>query len=135
MSRVLGVDLGTRRIGLALSDPARTTATPYAVIERSSDERDARAVIEIGRAEGAEEVVLGHPVRLDGTRGDAALVAEAFAERLREAGATVRLWDERLTTAEAEKRLRSAGVRGRKRRAVVDKAAAAVMLQSYLDAR
>lgn len=133
MGRLLGVDLGTRRIGLALSDPAGTTATPFRTVARSDDDLDAGALAEIAREEGAQEIVLGLPLRLDGTRGSAAEAAEVFAERLRATGLGVHLWDERLTTAEAEKRLR--GMEGRRRRQVVDQVAAAVILQSYLDAR
>lgn len=131
--RVLAVDLGSRRIGIALSDPARKMALPYAVLHRSTDERDAGAIAEMGRAEGVEEIVVGLPLRMDGTRGEAAAVVEGFATKLRETGTRVRLWDERLTTAEAEKRLSERGLRGRRRRQVVDKVAAAVILQSYLD--
>lgn len=132
MGRLLGVDLGTRRIGIALSDPGRTTATPYRVLDRSDDVQDARALAAIARGQEADEVVVGLPLRLDGTRGPAVATAEAFAEALRAQGLAVRLWDERLSTAEAEKRLR--GMEGRRRRKVVDQVAAAVILQSYLDA-
>lgn len=135
MARWMGVDLGTRRIGLSLSDDEGTLATPYATLERTSDEHDAGAIAEIAGAEQVGEVVLGHPVRLDGTRGDAALVTEAFAERLKAAGVKVRLFDERLTTAEAEKKLRKGGVRAKQQRTRIDKAAATVLLQAYLDAR
>lgn len=133
--RLVGVDLGSRRIGIAISDSGRTTATPYTVIDRSSDERDAAAVAEIARAEDADEVVLGMPLRLDGTKGDAAFVVEGFGLRLKEAGLRVRFWDERMTTAQAEKGLRATGMKGPKRRQVVDKVAASVILQSYLDAQ
>lgn len=133
--RALGVDVGSRRIGLALSDPGRRAAQPYRVIERSVEERDVAAVLEVARAEGVGVVVVGLPLRLNGTRGTAAEAAEAFAERLRDAGARVEMWDERLSTVEAERTLRAAGLRGRARRRVVDKVAAAVILQSFLDAR
>lgn len=135
MTRWMGVDLGTRRIGIALSDPKGTFALPYVTLPRTSDEQDARAIAEMAKGEGVRTVVLGHPLALDGSRGDPALVAEAFGQRLREAGARVKLWDERLTTVEAEKRLKGRGMKGRQRRAVVDKLAAAVLLQSFLDTR
>jgi len=135
MPRAIGVDLGTRRIGIAISDSKGKVATPYAVLHRTNDEDDARAVAEIAAAEGATIVVLGHPLSLDGSRGNAALVTEAFAAKLQEAGRRVALWDERFTTTEAEKKLRGAGKKSRERRAIVDKVAAQVMLQAYLDAK
>lgn len=135
MARALGVDLGTRRIGLAISDSKGTVATPYATLDRTNDEHDATAIAEVAAAEEAKLVVLGHPLSLDGKRGDAALVAEAFAEKLKESGVRVTLWDERMTTVEAEKQLKGRGMKGRARRAVVDKVAAQVLLQSYLDSK
>jgi putative pre-16S rRNA nuclease len=135
MPRAIGVDLGTRRIGIAISDSKGKVATPYAVLHRTNDEDDARAIAEIAAAEGATLIVLGHPLSLDGSRGDAALVAEAFAAKLHESGRRVTLWDERFTTTEANKKLRSTGKKSRERRAIVDKVAAQVMLQAYLDAK
>jgi putative Holliday junction resolvase len=135
MARLIGVDLGTRRIGIALSDSDETVATPYLALPRTSDEQDTRAIAEISRAEKARTVVLGYPITLAGHVEDAARMVESFAAKLREAGMRVRLWDERLTTAEAEKRLREAGVKGKRRRSMIDKAAAAIMLQAYLDSK
>ncbi|TMK50805.1 MAG: Holliday junction resolvase RuvX [Actinobacteria bacterium] len=135
MPRALGVDLGTRRIGLAISDARGKVATPYATLERTNDEHDANAIAEVASAEEAKLIVLGHPLMLDGTRGDAAAVAEAFAAKLKESGIRVTLWDERLTTKQAESSLKRRGMKGRERRAVVDKVAAQVLLQSYLDTK
>lgn len=135
MPRALGVDLGTRRIGLAISDARGSVATPYATLERTNDEHDAKAIAEVASAEEAKLVVVGHPLKLDGTRGDAALVAEAFAAKLKESGLRVAMWDERLTTKEAESSLKRRGMKGRERRAVVDKVAAQVLLQAYLDTK
>ena len=135
MPRALGVDLGTRRIGLAISDARGKVATPYATLERTNDEHDAKAIAEVASAEEAKLIVLGHPLMLDGTRGDAAAVAEAFAAKLKESGIRVTLWDERLTTKQAESSLKRRGMKGRERRAVVDKVAAQVLLQSYLDTK
>lgn len=135
MPRLVGIDLGARRIGVALSDPGGTTATPYAVIDRLECDDDVGAVADVVRREVAAKIVVGLPLRLDGTRGEAAEAAEAFAGRLRAAGLEVVLWDERLTTVEADRRLRDTGASGRRRRKIVDKVAAAVLLQSYLDAK
>ena len=135
MARALGVDLGTRRIGLAISDAKGKVATPYATLDRTNDEQDAAVIADLAIGEDAKLVVLGHPLSLDGKVGDAALVAEAFAQKLKESGVRVQLWDERLTTKEAESKLKGRGMKGRARRAVVDKVAASVLLQSYLDTK
>jgi putative Holliday junction resolvase len=133
--RFLGVDLGTRRIGIAISDPKGVLATPYATLPRSNDEYDAAAIVEIARGESVKEIVLGYPLMLDGSVGDAALVTEAFRAKLKAAGGKVRLFDERLTTVEASKKLRSKGVKAREQRQLIDKAAATVLLQSFLDTK
>jgi len=135
MPRALGVDLGTRRIGLAISDTRGKVATPYATLERTNDEHDAQAIAEVASAEEAKLIVLGLPLMLDGSRGDAAAVAEAFAAKLKESGLRVAMFDERLTTKQAESSLKRRGMKGRERRAVVDKVAAQVLLQSYLDTK
>lgn len=135
--RVLGVDLGSKRIGLALSDPSRTIASPLTVLTRTKDPgADRRAVLAAASEHEATLVVVGHPLSLNGKEGPAAKAARAEADALRELGAgaiSVVLHDERLTTVSAHDALRSAGVRGRDRTAVVDKVAAAVLLQAFLD--
>jgi putative Holliday junction resolvase len=135
MGRVLGVDVGERRIGLAVSDPSGTTAHPHSVLERTKEERDVAAILAIAREQEVTEAVVGLPLRLDGSRGPAAEAAGRFAGLLERAGLAVRLWDERLTTVAAERSLAAAGVRGRARRRVVDKVAAALILQNHLDSR
>lgn len=129
---MLGIDLGSRRIGVAVA--AGRLATPIETLGRSTDQDDARRIATIARERGASRVVVGLPIRLDGTAGPAAESAHAFAGALRAEGIDVVLWDERLTTVEAERSLAAAGTRGRARRAVVDTVAASVILQSYLDA-
>jgi len=136
--RALGIDLGTRRIGVAVSDPGGVLATPYTVIERSGDEAaDHRRILEVAAEVGAKQLVVGLPLSLDGTVGPAAAATLAEVERL---GATTDLpldtYDERFTTVTADRHLRAQGRhRGRGRRQVIDQAAAAVMLQSWLDGR
>jgi len=135
--RALGVDLGSVRIGLALSDPTRTVATPHSVLQRSRDHgADHRAIAEIVAAHDVTTVVVGLPLSLSGARGPAARAAEAEIDELRHAvGATIDVvaHDERLTTITAERSLDEARVRRADRVAVVDKIAAAVMLQSWLE--
>ena len=137
MARILGVDLGSRRIGLALADPTGVVATPHRVLERSGDPAaDRRTIVAIAREAGADRIVVGLPLSLSGDVGPAARAVLDEVEALRaEAGEgmTVETHDERLTTVVAEQGLRAAGARRGRRRAVVDEAAAAVMLQAYLD--
>ncbi len=139
MPRALGIDLGSRRIGLALSDPTGTVASPHEVLVRSGDRgTDHRAIVAAARAAGATRLVVGLPLSLSGEEGPAARAVRAEVEELREvAGAAlpVDLHDERLSTVTAERTLVSAKMRRDARRRVVDKVAAAVMLQSYLETR
>lgn len=133
MAALIGIDLGTRRIGLAVS--TGPVATPLRVIERTADDAaDAATIAAEASERGATTVVLGHPKRLDGTLGPAAEAAGRFADALRAAGLEVVLWDERLSTKEVDKMLIGSGARRSRRREVVDKLAAAVILQGYLDA-
>jgi len=138
--RALGIDLGTRRIGIAVSDSAGMMAMPRATLVRSGDaERDRRRLVDLVVAEGAVTVVVGLPLSLDGSRGLAALSAaeeaDALGAMLEEHEVGVELFDERLTTVTAHQALAAGGTRGRERRAVVDQAAAAVMLTAWLESR
>ena len=136
---MLGIDLGTRRIGVAVSDPGGVLASPVAVLARSGDRAaDHRAVATLVGEWGAERVVVGLPLSLDGTMGPAARSAADEAEALAAVvGVPVEVADERLTTVTADRALREAAPRrgARARRQVVDAAAAAVLLQSWLDGR
>jgi putative Holliday junction resolvase len=136
VARALGLDLGERRIGVALCDSAGVLATPYEVVTRSGDRaRDHARIGALVEEAGAEVIVVGLPLSLDGSKGPAALGVEAEVAELRDhLGVRVELWDERLSTVEATRRLRSAGVSGRKRRHVIDQVAATVILQAWLDA-
>ena len=132
--RAIGLDLGAKRIGVALS--AGTLATPYEVVPRSGDRaRDHRRIAELVDEAGATVVVVGLPLSLDGSVGPAAQRALDEAEELSAALAVpVETWDERLSTVTAERSLLAQDLRGPARRKVVDKVAAAVILQSWLDA-
>lgn len=133
--RALALDLGSKRIGIALS--AGSLATPYEVLDRSGDRgRDHRAVAEHVAETGAEVVVVGLPLSLDGSVGPAAERVLAEVDDLAGALAVpVETWDERLSTVTAERSLMEQRMRAQARRRVVDKVAAAVILQSWLDAR
>ena len=137
MTRVLGVDLGSRRIGIAVSDSDRTVATPIEVVQRSRDRaRDHRRLGELVSEWEAELVVVGMPYGLDGSAGKAAKLAQAEVSRLADAlPVPVETYDERLSTVIAERSLMDQQMKADARRQVVDKVAAAVILQSWLDAR
>lgn len=135
--RALGIDLGSKRIGVALANSEGTLATPYEVVTRSGDRgRDHRAIAALAEDTGAVALVVGLPLSLDGSVGAAATSAMAEADELAEAtGLPVELWDERLTTVSADRDLMALDMRAGARRRVVDKVAAAVMLQAWLDHR
>ena len=138
VGRILGLDLGDRRIGVAISDPDKRLAVPLRILERQSDAADAQAIIDLARAEGVATLVVGHPITLAGAAGAQAKRVEAFADRLAKAsGLPLELWDERFTSVQAERTPaspRKGGTkRGRRRRAPADDLAAAIVLQSYLD--
>jgi putative holliday junction resolvase len=135
-TRALGVDLGERRIGLALSDPSRTVASPFEVLRRSGDAAvDRRAIVAVALEEGANVIVVGLPLSLSGRAGPAARAALAEVEAIRAVAGDIELvvHDERLTTITAERALNEARMGREARRQVVDKVAAAVMLQSWLE--
>lgn len=144
----IGVDVGAVRVGVAISDPDGILATPLVTLARDTSgarpggaggatPSDMAAIAEIVREHEVVEVVVGLPVTLAGTEGPAAVQARAYADRLRDvvAPTPVLLADERMSTALATRRLSERGVRGRRRRAVVDQAAAVEILQSWLDAQ
>jgi len=133
----LALDLGSRRIGVAVSDDTGTLAVPLRTLEvakRGDFPLDALRALVAERA--VEGIVVGWPRRLDGSAGPEAEAAAAIAERLRsELGLPVELWDERLTSVEAERLLIEAGVRRKKRRGATDRIAATLILQGFLDHR
>lgn len=136
MGRVVGVDPGSARVGIAISDDARTIAFPRETITARGGWADAAARVKEALAdEDVALLVVGLPLRLDGTEGEAARRARSFGEALGAAfGVEVVFWDERLTTVAAERSLSEMGRRGAKRRDVVDQSAATILLQGYLDA-
>jgi putative Holliday junction resolvase len=132
---VLALDLGDARIGVAISDPERRIAVPVGTIRTGAPE-DLKAVASLVRERSVTLIVVGHPLHMSGRAGERAVHAESFADALRSfAGVPVVLHDERLSTKEAERALRDAGVTGPARRRVVDRSAAVVILESYLAAR
>jgi RNAse H-fold protein YqgF len=129
---LLGVDLGDRRVGFAVSDEEERLAVPSGFASVRSLADALLAVREKVEAERAGLVVLGHPLNMDGRPGPKAKEAEQFRGMLEEAGVAVVLWDERLTTSEAERLLRSAGLDRRKRKTLIDANAAQRLLESHI---
>lgn len=129
------MDLGDARIGVAISDDDRRLAVPIGTVPTGAPAH-LKAISGLVTEHAATAVVVGLPLSLSGKRGPAAMKAEAFAEALLSTlGIPVELQDERLSTVEAERALREAGVSGKRRRRQVDEVAATVILQAWLDAR
>jgi putative Holliday junction resolvase len=136
---MLGVDLGTRRIGLAVCDATATIAEPHTILERSGDaDADRRAIVTAARDVGATRIVVGYPRSLSGRAGPAARAATAEVEALRDVAGPdlpVDLHDERFSTELARRAVATGGARRKARRRPVDAVAAAVILQSYLESQ
>jgi putative Holliday junction resolvase len=135
--RALGIDLGSKRIGVAVSDLSGTVASPLTVVQRSRSRRhDLDVLARIAREEEADVIVVGLPLTMSGEMGPAARAAVAEADRLATVvDVPVEMHDERLTTVTADRRMIEADMRAPARRKVVDKIAAAIMLQAWLDSR
>ena len=132
----MAVDLGLARTGLAISDPSETLASPLGTIPERKEDRLLQRVAACAAEQGAQAVVVGYPRNMDGSRGESARRAEAFAQSLEEvSGLPVTLWDERLTTVSATGYLNQTDTRGKKRKAVIDTVAATIILQDYLESR
>jgi putative Holliday junction resolvase len=134
--RTLGVDLGRATIGLALADDVLRTARALRTIRRSRLDADLAAVRKVAEEYEVTRAVLGLPLNMDGTEGDSARLARAFAPKLEGAlGVPVEFFDERLSTFEAQTRLRDQGFAARDQKDKIDAEAAAVILQGWLDRR
>ena len=131
---ILGLDFGEKRIGVALADADGLVAIPLTVVERASEEADASGIAALSRQYGAERIVVGLPLSLDGSIGNQAETVLAFARTLSESiDVPVDTWDERYSTVAAESMLLETGMKSRKRKGRRDALAAAIILQSYLD--
>jgi putative holliday junction resolvase len=134
--RVLALDVGLRRIGLAVSDALGITAQGLQTLQRSNKRSDLAALREVVEKKEIAEIVVGHPLHMSGKEGKQAEKVVAFADDLREhLGIPVHLWDERLTSAQANRVLRETDMSIRRRGEVVDQMAAALILQAWLDAK
>ncbi len=133
--KLLGVDLGDRRVGFAVTDEAELLAVPSGFAPVRSLDEARIVVVDKAEAEQAERIVLGNPINMNGRPGPKAKEAALFAEMLREDGLDVVLWDERLTTSEATRLLRDAGHNRKQRKTLIDANSAQRLLESYLGAR
>ncbi|HYK35810.1 Holliday junction resolvase RuvX [Alloacidobacterium sp.] len=134
--RLLGLDIGNRRIGVAVSDELGLTAQPVLTLVRKKPRDDLRSLARLVRKYGCREIIVGNPLNLSGEQGRQAEKTQAFAQMLaNETKLPVHLWDERLTTAEAHSILYRSGHLRAEHRNIVDQVAATIILQGFLDAR
>ena len=133
-TRILALDVGKKRIGLAVSDPLGITAQGLPNLVRTNKRADIEALERLAREREVGLVLIGNPMNMSGREGRQSGWVREFAEALeRRTGLAVKLWDERLTTVEASRVLRSSGIGIEKRAAAVDRLSAVILLQSYLD--
>lgn len=134
MGRLLGIDHGDARIGIAMSDETAFLASPLTTVKSNRMATD--EIVALVEEHGVEKIVIGLPRNMDGSYGPATEKVRAFAEKLKQkTDVPIVEWDERLSTVSAHNALREAGLDGRKRKGVVDKVAAQIILQNYLDAQ
>ncbi|MFL6438587.1 MAG: Holliday junction resolvase RuvX [Terriglobales bacterium] len=134
--RILGLDVGARRIGIAISDPLGLTAQGLDTLQRRNRRYDLGELRKLLKEYAVREIVVGNPLRMSGQSGTQAQKMEVFAGQLKQSfSLPVHLWDERLSTAEAHRLLDETGIRDSRRKEVIDKMAAVLILQSFLDAR
>ena len=135
--RILGLDYGTRTVGVAISDRLGITVQPYETITRKEDNKLRKTfqrIEQIIEEEEVTEIVVGYPLNMDGSIGERAIACKDFAAALeRRTGLIVTLWDERLTTVAADEVLMECGVRRENRKAVIDQIAAVFILQGYME--
>jgi putative holliday junction resolvase len=135
-SRVLALDLGKKRIGMALSDELGVTAQGLETLERTNIREDLARISQLAAEKRVSLILMGNPLHMNGREGRQAEYARDFGERLRAAsGIPVEFWDERLTTVAAQRVLRESGISIEKRARAVDRLAAVILLESYLDSR
>lgn len=134
--RILAIDYGSQRIGLALSDPTGTLARPLPFVPAKADAKLAREIVELAKKEDVHLILLGLPRHMNGEFGEAAALVQAFAAILGQATPIrLQLIDERLSTVQASRQLQEAGKNTRKQRGQIDSEAACVLLQGYLDSQ
>ena len=135
LRRILGIDVGTKRIGLALSDPTHTIATPFETLHRTTPEKDIETLIDWIQQESVSKIVVGWPLETSGREGRLAKKVQRLIDDLTEkTNLPIMKWDERMSSVAAERSLIAGGTRRLARRNLVDKVAASIILQGWLDA-
>ncbi len=133
-ARILCLDVGEKRIGIAISDPGGQVAFPRKVLKRTSWEKDLRTIFDVIEENQVNMLVIGHPITLSGGKSQQTLLTEEFTNRVKnKIDIETILWDERLSTSEADKSLSRMGTKSRKRKDKIDSIAASLILQNYLD--
>lgn len=131
--KIMAVDFGSARTGLAVCDPTEFLASPVGVIHERDFSQTALKISYAAQEYGVGEIVVGHPLNMDGSEGERAILCEQLANALSKiCGIPIRLWDERQTTMQAANYLNATNVRGQKRKDVIDEVAATIILESYL---
>ena len=134
--KILSIDLGLARTGIAICDPMEILASPLCVINETNEARLLKKIAELARENGAELIVVGHPKNMDGSEGERAKSCSEAAKTIEnKSGIKTQLWDERVTTKSAHIALNATNTRGDKRKKVVDAVAAVMILESYLNYR
>jgi len=132
--RIIGIDFGQKRIGIAVSDPLKIIASPVKTLSRTTEEDDLKKIDEVIKSYEAATVVVGLPKNMDGTEGQSAALAKDFAQKIKDKSAVEIVFkDERMSSQSAERVLDEANMHWKKRKEVVDTIAAQIILQSYLD--
>jgi len=132
MSRILAIDLGSKRVGLAMTDPLRMIASPYKTLHYRSDKQLITDVLAIVEANAVETVVIGLPLHEDSTESEGSTRSRSFAAKLNRRGVDTVLWDERYTSRDAEESLRRCGLDRRRALSKIDSIAASYILEDYL---
>ena len=136
MGRTLGIDYGTVRIGLAMSDPMGMMASPHSVLDAGHPAKVLADIVDLCNSQDVERVVIGWPLNMDGTPGRLTVSIGKFKDQLTEqVSIPVVTWDERLTTVTAEQGMRAAGTKRKRKKELVDQLAAQILLQHYLDSQ
>lgn len=137
MNRVMALDFGDARIGIAMSDIMKIIANGYETYKRVNEEKDLQYIASLVKPNLIDEIVFGLPINMDGTEGERVTKTKDFAEKLKQLVPQVKIYfqDERLTTVTGERMLIEAGVRREKRKGVIDKIAATIILQQFLDCK
>lgn len=130
----MGIDYGDKRIGIALSDPLNIISSPYEVFKNMGEEQALNHIINLVKQFDVDEIAMGLPLNMDGSEGERALIHKAFGHKLESlSGIKVHFVDERLTSAEAEEMLIASGMRREKRKEIIDKISAQIILQTFMN--